>query len=278
MEAANRERPGKRGPPRSASESSSRTSRASIPTSTSRSPSRTFLRPQGLLREAVGGSYVVLPGGFGTLDETFEALTLIQTGKAAAFPVVLFGSAFWDGLLDWIRATLVGSRHDPQGRPRPAPPDRRSRRGGGPRGRGLRRQGLEALRPRRRPSSARSRQRMRSPPLPRARRLRAASSRHAPRRPEHHDADGRRRAARRATTAGRERGSSWIRAIPADRRRGRRQARRRRGVELVSARNGGARGGKRQQRHRGRGGEARRRVPPGGHRPPQEDGMDEEGS
>ncbi len=53
--------------------------------------------------------YVVLPGGFGTLDETFEALTLIQTGKAATFPVVLFGSSFWDGLLDWIRATLVGA-------------------------------------------------------------------------------------------------------------------------------------------------------------------------
>ncbi len=52
--------------------------------------------------------FVVLPGGFGTLDETFEALTLIQTGKAAPFPVVLFGSSFWDGLLDWIRATLVG--------------------------------------------------------------------------------------------------------------------------------------------------------------------------
>jgi uncharacterized protein (TIGR00730 family) len=53
--------------------------------------------------------YVVLPGGFGTLDETFEALTLIQTGKAATFPVVLFGSTFWDGLLDWIRGTLVGA-------------------------------------------------------------------------------------------------------------------------------------------------------------------------
>jgi uncharacterized protein (TIGR00730 family) len=53
--------------------------------------------------------FVVLPGGFGTLDETFEALTLIQTGKAASFPVVLFGSSFWDGLLDWIRATLVGA-------------------------------------------------------------------------------------------------------------------------------------------------------------------------
>src|SRR5277367_4532030 len=53
--------------------------------------------------------YVVLPGGFGTLDEMFEALTLIQTGKAATFPVGLFGSTFWDGLLDWMRDTLVGA-------------------------------------------------------------------------------------------------------------------------------------------------------------------------
>jgi hypothetical protein len=52
--------------------------------------------------------FVVLPGGFGTLDELFEALTLIQTGKAARFPVVLVGTAFWGGLLDWILESLVG--------------------------------------------------------------------------------------------------------------------------------------------------------------------------
>ncbi len=51
--------------------------------------------------------FVVLPGGFGTLDELFEALTLIQTGKVQLFPVVLFGSAYWDGLVDWLRATLL---------------------------------------------------------------------------------------------------------------------------------------------------------------------------
>jgi uncharacterized protein (TIGR00730 family) len=52
--------------------------------------------------------FVVLPGGFGTLDEAFEALTLIQTGKAMRFPVVMFGSAFWGGLLEWIRDDLGG--------------------------------------------------------------------------------------------------------------------------------------------------------------------------
>ncbi|MGI8698927.1 MAG: TIGR00730 family Rossman fold protein [Mycobacteriales bacterium] len=52
-------------------------------------------------------AFVVLPGGFGTLDELFEALTLVQTKKVTSFPVVLFGSAYWSGLLDWIRAALL---------------------------------------------------------------------------------------------------------------------------------------------------------------------------
>jgi uncharacterized protein (TIGR00730 family) len=47
--------------------------------------------------------FVVLPGGFGTFDELFEALTLVQTRKVTSFPVVLFGSAYWQGLLDWLR-------------------------------------------------------------------------------------------------------------------------------------------------------------------------------
>ena len=51
--------------------------------------------------------FVILPGGFGTMDELFEALTLIQTGKVRHFPVVLVGSDYWSGLVDWIRGTLV---------------------------------------------------------------------------------------------------------------------------------------------------------------------------
>ena len=52
-------------------------------------------------------AFVIFPGGFGTLDELFESLTLIQTGKIRNFPVILFGSAYWQGLLDWLRATML---------------------------------------------------------------------------------------------------------------------------------------------------------------------------
>lgn len=53
-------------------------------------------------------AFVIFPGGFGTMDELFEALTLIQTGKVHNFPIILFGSDFWGGLLDWIRTTMLG--------------------------------------------------------------------------------------------------------------------------------------------------------------------------
>jgi uncharacterized protein (TIGR00730 family) len=52
-------------------------------------------------------AFIIFPGGFGTMDELFEALTLIQTGKVRHFPVVLFGAAYWKGLLDWLRETML---------------------------------------------------------------------------------------------------------------------------------------------------------------------------
>jgi uncharacterized protein (TIGR00730 family) len=67
-----------------------------------------FARKYMFVRFAV--AYVVMPGGFGTLDELMEALTLIQTRKSRQFPVILVGSAFWAGLIDWLRDRLVGEK------------------------------------------------------------------------------------------------------------------------------------------------------------------------
>ena len=64
-----------------------------------------FVRKTMFVKYSQG--YIVMPGGFGTLDELFEALTLSQTGKVTTFPIVLFGSAYWGGLVDWLRDTML---------------------------------------------------------------------------------------------------------------------------------------------------------------------------
>jgi uncharacterized protein (TIGR00730 family) len=64
-----------------------------------------FVRKTMFVKYAQG--FVVLPGGFGTLDELFEALTLVQTQKVTRFPIVLFGTDYWNGLVDWVRANVV---------------------------------------------------------------------------------------------------------------------------------------------------------------------------
>jgi len=74
-----------------------------------------FARKTMFVKYAQG--YIVLPGGFGTMDELFESLTLIQTRKAALFPVVLMGSAYWGGLIDWIRGTLLAGGYISPGDP-----------------------------------------------------------------------------------------------------------------------------------------------------------------
>ena len=65
-----------------------------------------FVRKTMFVKYAEG--FVIFPGGFGTMDELFEALTLIQTGKVRNFPVVLFGSDYWSGLMEWVRGTVAG--------------------------------------------------------------------------------------------------------------------------------------------------------------------------
>ena len=56
--------------------------------------------------------FIVLPGGFGTLDELFEALTLIQTKKIGRFPIILVGKAYWSGLIDWIKSTVLEAENN----------------------------------------------------------------------------------------------------------------------------------------------------------------------
>ncbi|MGJ1203428.1 LOG family protein [Sphingobacterium lactis] len=68
-----------------------------------------FVRKVMFMKYSQG--YIVMPGGFGTMDELFEAITLIQTGKIARFPIVLVGSEYWNGLFDWIKNTMLGNRY-----------------------------------------------------------------------------------------------------------------------------------------------------------------------
>jgi uncharacterized protein (TIGR00730 family) len=67
-----------------------------------------FARKVMFVKYASG--YVIMPGGFGTLDEFFESLTLIQTGKIRRFPVVLMGRKYWEGLIRWMESTLIDER------------------------------------------------------------------------------------------------------------------------------------------------------------------------
>ncbi len=64
-----------------------------------------FVRKVMFVKYAQG--FIVLPGGFGTLDELFEAMTLIQTKKIGRFPIILVGSSYWNGLVDWIKSTML---------------------------------------------------------------------------------------------------------------------------------------------------------------------------
>ncbi|GAA0950012.1 TIGR00730 family Rossman fold protein [Nonomuraea longicatena] len=66
-----------------------------------------FVRKTMFVKYSCG--FITLPGGFGTLDELFEALTLVQTNKVTSFPVVLMGTEFWGGMIDWIKGTLLGT-------------------------------------------------------------------------------------------------------------------------------------------------------------------------
>jgi uncharacterized protein (TIGR00730 family) len=67
-----------------------------------------FVRKTMFVKYSTG--FIVFPGGYGTMDELFEALTLIQTGKVKHFPVVLFGRAYWSGMVEWLKDTVAAER------------------------------------------------------------------------------------------------------------------------------------------------------------------------
>lgn len=64
-----------------------------------------FIRKLMFIKYAI--AYIIFPGGFGTLDELFESLTLVQTKRILSFPIILYGSDYWKGLIDWMKKTLV---------------------------------------------------------------------------------------------------------------------------------------------------------------------------
>jgi uncharacterized protein (TIGR00730 family) len=66
-----------------------------------------FVRKFMFVKHAVG--FVIFPGGYGTMDELFEALTLVQTGKVRPFPIILLGVEYWQGLIDWMRKTMLAN-------------------------------------------------------------------------------------------------------------------------------------------------------------------------
>jgi uncharacterized protein (TIGR00730 family) len=69
-----------------------------------------FVRKTIFLKYSQG--FIAMPGGFGTLDELFESLTLVQTSKIANFPVILVGTEYWGGLIDWIKQTMLAKEHN----------------------------------------------------------------------------------------------------------------------------------------------------------------------
>jgi len=73
-----------------------------------------FVRKVMFMKYSQG--FIALPGGFGTFDELFEAITLIQTGKIGQFPIVLVGQKYWEGLVDWIKQTVLGEENNISGK------------------------------------------------------------------------------------------------------------------------------------------------------------------
>ena len=72
-----------------------------------------FIRKVMFIKYAV--AYIIMPGGFGTLDELFESLTLIQTHRIKSFPVILMNSKYWNGLVDWIKGTVLKEKNISKG-------------------------------------------------------------------------------------------------------------------------------------------------------------------